>query len=162
MAPNGFESKFISFDELPTLATRLRKEGKKIITTNGCFDLLHLGHLYYLEQAKKLGDVLICGVNSDVSVKELKKGPDRPIQGEKTRALQLAAVESVSFVTIFSESTPINFIKSVQPSIHVKGGDYLGKELPEKEVVEAFGGSLKLIQVVKGHSTTALIERIKG
>ncbi len=134
-------------------------QGKKVVSTNGCFDLLHWGHLSYLESAKKLGDLLIIGINSDRSVKALK-GPTRPIFPEKVRALQLAALESVDFVFIFDEDTPVTFLEQLKPAIHVKGGDYDPSQLPEREVVEKNGGKVICLPFIDGYSTTSLIQSL--
>jgi D-glycero-beta-D-manno-heptose 1-phosphate adenylyltransferase len=153
-------SKFISREAAPETAQRLHSAGKKIVTTNGCFDLLHLGHLRYLFEARAQGDVLWIGLNSDASVKRLK-GPQRPLQEEQVRAEQLAALECVDYVTLFPEDTPEDFLERVRPSVHIKGGDYSPETLPERKVVEAHGGSLLCLGFVPGFSTTALIEKIK-
>lgn len=142
------------------LAEQLRSKGKKIVSTNGCFDLLHWGHIQYLWQARKLGDVLICGVNSDASVKGLK-GDSRPIQTESIRVKQIAALEPVDFAFVFDEDTPEDFLKDLHSNIHVKGGDYKGKDIPEKRVVESWGGELVFVDLVPGFSTTLLIEKLK-
>ena len=157
----ALESKLVVFAELSSLGEKLRAEGKTVVTTNGCFDLLHLGHIQYLWDARNLGDVLICGVNSDTSVKTLKKGPDRPIQSENTRAKQLAGLVCVDYVVVFEQSTPIEFLSAVRPKIHVKGADYKGKELPEGKVLESFGGSIELVPLLDGFSTSLLINHIR-
>ena len=154
------EEKIIPFEKLTSLANDLRKAGKRLVTTNGCFDLLHWGHIKYLSDARSLGDVLICGVNADVSVKRLK-GNTRPIWPERVRALQLAGLESVDYVAIFQEDTPVRFLEAVKPSIHVKGGDYKGKEIPEQKVMTSIGGKVVCVPLVEGFSTTSLIERLK-
>jgi len=154
------ESKQVRMEDLPALAHRLHLEDRKIVTTNGCFDLLHWGHLKYLQDARALGDLLICGVNADSSVKGLK-GEGRPLVAEGLRALQLAALESVDYVVIFSEPTPNRFLELIGPAIHVKGGDYLEKALPEREVVEKGGGKVVCLPFVPGLSTSGLIEKIK-
>lgn len=153
-------SKVVSLDKLASLSLELKKQGKQIISTNGCFDILHWGHLQYLEKARELGDVLVCAVNSDASVKKLK-GSSRPIHSEMVRAQQLAALESVDYVVIFGEDTPNLILSLIQPNIHVKGGDYLPEQLPEKSVVEKFGGKVVCLELVPGFSTTGLIESLK-
>jgi len=142
-------------EEIYTLAERLKKEGKKVVFTNGCFDILHVGHVKYLQEAKSYGDVLIVGLNSDSSVRELK-GPTRPVNTEADRAYILAALESVDYVVVFSEETPHDLIKNIAPDILVKGGDYEGKSVVGAE----FAGELRLVQFVDGKSTTATIARI--
>lgn len=142
-------------EEIYALADRLKKEGKKVVFTNGCFDILHVGHVKYLQEAKSYGDVLIVGLNSDSSVRELK-GPTRPVNTEADRAYILAALESVDYVVLFSEETPHELIKNIAPDILVKGGDYEGKSVVGAE----FAGELRLVQFVDGKSTTATIARI--
>lgn len=142
-------------EEIYVLADRLRKEGKKVVFTNGCFDILHVGHVKYLQEAKSYGDILIVGLNSDSSVRELK-GPTRPVNTEADRAYILAALESVDYVVMFSEETPHELIKNIAPDILVKGGDYEGKSVVGAE----FAGELRLVQFVDGKSTTATIARI--
>lgn len=144
-----------SKEEIVTLSDRLKKEGKKVVFTNGCFDILHVGHVKYLQEAKSYGDVLIVGLNSDSSVRELK-GPTRPVNTEDDRAYILAALESVDYVVVFSEETPHDLIKSIAPDILVKGGDYEGKVVVGAE----FAKELRLVQFVDGKSTTATIARI--
>lgn len=144
-----------SKEEIYTLAKRLKKEGKKVVFTNGCFDILHVGHVKYLQEAKSYGDVLIVGLNSDSSVRELK-GPTRPVNLEEDRAYILAALESVDYVVLFSEKTPHELIKNIEPDILVKGGDYEGKSVVGAE----FAKELRLVQFVDGKSTTATITRI--
>lgn len=147
--------------EIGRIVDSLRKEGKEIVTTNGVFDLLHLGHITYLQQAKKLGDVLIVGLNSDNSVKKIK-GEKRPLNNEQARASCLAALECVDYVVIFGENDPRDLLSLINPDIHVKGGDYKGKEdkILEKELVETNGGKIELIDFIEGYSTTDLIKRI--
>lgn len=141
--------------EIAAIADRFKKEGKKVVFTNGCFDILHVGHVKYLQEAKSYGDVLIVGLNSDSSVRELK-GPNRPVNIEADRAYILAALESVDYVVLFSEETPHELIKSIAPDILVKGGDYEGKSVVGAE----FAKELRLVQFVDGKSTTSTIERI--
>ena len=143
-------------DEIIILSAELKSKGKKIIFTNGCFDLLHAGHVRYLETAKSFGDVLILGLNSDQSVTTLK-GTGRPINTQSDRAYILAALEAVDYVVIFDKETPYNLIKAIQPHILVKGGDYEGKEVVGQDLVE----ELKLVQFVNGKSTTKTIEKIQ-
>lgn len=142
-------------DEIYALVGRLKQEGKKIVFTNGCFDILHVGHVKYLQEAKSYGDVLIVGLNSDSSVRKLK-GPSRPVNTEADRATILAALESVDFVVIFSEETPHDLIQNIAPDILVKGGDYEGKQVVGAE----FAKELKLVRFVDGKSTTETIKRI--
>lgn len=155
------EKKLIDWSVLPALVARLKAEGRRIVTTNGCFDLLHWGHAKYLHQARQEGDLLICGINSDRSVRSLGKGDNRPLQPEKFRALQVAALESVDYVVIFDESTPDRFLDVVRPQVHIKGADYASKPIPERALVEKHGGLIELIPFVEGFSTTSLIEKIR-
>ena len=134
------------------------RKHKKIVFTNGCFDLLHIGHVRYLQQAKSLGDYLVVGINSDDSVKRLK-GPNRPIQNEDDRAEILAALECVDFTVLFTEDTPLNLIKQVKPRILVKGGDWKIEQIVGSDFVLANGGEVKSLQFVDGRSTTQIIEK---
>ena len=145
-----------TFDEIKTLASKLHNQGKKIVFTNGCFDILHVGHVKYLEVAKSYGDVLILGLNADSSVKKLK-GPTRPINTQDDRAYILASLESVDYVVIFEEETPYELIKLIKPHVLVKGGDYEGKEVVGQDIAD----ELKLVQFVDGKSTTNTIKRIQ-
>ncbi|MCT7529529.1 D-glycero-beta-D-manno-heptose-7-phosphate kinase [Aliarcobacter cryaerophilus] len=145
-----------TFDEIKTLSSKLHNQGKKIVFTNGCFDILHVGHVKYLEVAKSYGDVLILGLNADSSVKKLK-GPTRPINTQEDRAYILASLESVDYVVIFEEETPYELIKLIKPHVLVKGGDYEGKEVVGQDIAD----ELKLVQFVDGKSTTNTIKRIQ-
>ena len=153
--------KLIPFDQARVLAVSLKHAGRRLISTNGCFDLLHLGHLNYLAQARQLGDCLWVGLNADASVRR-HKGPSRPIQDQQTRALQLAALEAVDYVTLFEQDTPEDWLGLVQPTVHVKGGDYRPQDLPEGKVVIAGGGSVQCLPFTPGFSTTDLVARIKA
>ena len=145
-----------TFDEIKTLSSKLHNQGKKIVFTNGCFDILHVGHVKYLEVAKSYGDVLILGLNADSSVKKLK-GESRPINTQDDRAYILASLESVDYVVIFEEETPYELIKLIKPHVLVKGGDYEGKEVVGQDIAD----ELKLVQFVDGKSTTNTIKRIQ-
>ena len=138
----------------------IKAERKKIVFTNGCFDLLHVGHIRYLAQAKKLGDFLIIGLNSDSSVKELK-GEDRPINSFEDRATLLAAIESVDLVIMFEEQTPENLIKDIVPDILVKGGDYNIEDIVGYQTVMQNGGQVKTLSFYDGYSSTNYINKIK-
>ena len=129
--------------------------------TNGCFDILHIGHIRYLQEAKKLGDILIVGLNSDASVKRIK-GPERPVNSEQDRAELLCALGCVDYVVIFEEDTPIDLIIKVQPDVLVKGGDYINEYVVGTKEVEARGGELVLIPFVEGRSTTNIIKKIQS
>ena len=134
---------------------------KPIVFTNGCFDILHLGHLTYLSKARELGNFLWIGVNSDLSVKRLK-GESRPVNSEEDRAILLASLLFVDAITIFSDDTPITLLELIQPDIHVKGGDYIAEKMPEYKTVTAYGGIVKILPFVEGKSSTSIINKIKG
>jgi D-beta-D-heptose 7-phosphate kinase/D-beta-D-heptose 1-phosphate adenosyltransferase len=146
-------------EELRRIVEDLKKKGKRIVFTNGCFDLLHLGHIRYLEKAKSLGDILVVGVNSDRSVQSLK-GPERPILPEEERAEILSGLECVDYITLFDELTPLELISSLQPHILVKGGDWAKETTVGREVVERSGGEVVILPFVEGSSTSNLIETI--
>ena len=148
--------------QLLSALTGERAKGKRIVFTNGCFDLMHIGHTRYLQAAKALGDVLVVGVNSDASIRTLGKAPDRPIVPEAQRAEVLAALGCVDFVVIFDESDPLQLISAVQPDVLVKGGDWAIDRIVGREIVEARGGVVKTIPLVPGLSTTALLQRIRS
>jgi len=150
--------KILSIDEAAIQAEKLRFSGKRIVTTNGCFDLLHPGHIEYLEEARSEGDVLFVAVNSDFSVKE-NKGDLRPVNKEGDRCRMVASLQCVDKVFVFNEKDPRSFIKKIKPAIHVKGGDYTGR-LIEQDTVEECGGVVRLLQFVNGYSTTDLIGKI--
>jgi len=139
----------------------LKSKNKKIVFTNGCFDLLHVGHIRYLQEAKKLGDILVVGVNSDASVKRLK-GPTRPVQIEADRAEILAALGAVDYTVIFTEDTPLKLIETVKPDILVKGGDWKIEQIVGSDFVIQNGGKVMSLQFVDGKSTTKLIEKAKN
>ncbi|MBI3615930.1 MAG: D-glycero-beta-D-manno-heptose 1-phosphate adenylyltransferase [Candidatus Omnitrophica bacterium] len=145
---------------LVPVARRLKAEGKRIAFTNGCFDLLHAGHLDYLKRIKAKADCLIVAVNSDASVRKLK-GPGRPIIPAKERAALVAALKPVDYVTIFPESTPLRMIRSLKPDILAKGGDWKPDRIVGREEVESRGGRVLTIPFLKGHSTSRLIRRIR-
>ncbi len=153
------EGKILPRDELAILLDSQRTAGKKIVFTNGCFDLLHAGHVKYLQQARNLGDLLVLGLNSDDSIRRLK-GPKRPLLDESERAQILAALDCIDYLTIFDEDTPLELLQIVRPDILVKGGDYLPDEVVGKELVESYGGRVELIQFVDGKSTTNIIDKI--
>jgi len=154
---SSIESHLKTFDEIEQTVARLKKQNKKIVFTNGCFDILHKGHVQYLDKAKSFGDVLILGLNSDASVSALK-GPSRPINNEDDRGYILAALESVDYVVKFTDDTPLSLIEIVQPDVLVKGGDYEGKKVVGSEIAK----ELKLVQFVDGKSTTKTIEKIQA
>ena len=145
---------------LPILA-RQTKAGKKIVFTNGCFDVLHVGHTRYLQKASGLGDLLVVGVNTDASVKKLK-GPGRPVNREAARAEVLSALECVDYVVLFSEPTPLRLIESVRPHVLVKGGDWRKQQIVGWKFVESYGGKVRSLPFVKGFSTTRTLEKIRA
>ena len=151
--------KIFNRNELATVLQQLKSEGNVVVTTNGCFDVLHLGHLRYLQAARQLGDLLVVAINSDASVRELK-GENRPLIPEDERAEMLAGLECVDYVVIFPELTPIELLSELKPNIHVKGGDYKLEQLVEREIVEANGGKIIVGLNVPGKSTTNLIDVI--
>jgi len=157
----NFREKVVSWDALPQWRAAMRASGKQLVVTNGCFDLLHLGHVTYLESARNQGDALLVGVNGDDAVRQLK-GPERPVTGESDRAAVLAALESVSGVCIFAEKTATRFLAAAQPDVYVKGGDYTLDTLNQEErrTVEQAGGRIVIIPFVPGKSTTATLKKI--
>ncbi len=148
-------------EELKLKIKKLKEKGKKIVFTNGCFDILHTGHIHYLARAKQLGDILIVAVNSDESVQRLK-GKQRPVNKLEDRMFILASLFFIDFVTYFNENTPVEIIKIIQPDIHVKGGDYKIDNLPEKSIVETYGGKIIILPFVEGYSTTNILEKLKN
>ncbi|AZZ35816.1 D-glycero-beta-D-manno-heptose 1-phosphate adenylyltransferase [Bdellovibrio sp. qaytius] len=152
--------KVLSTNKLEQAIADFKKSNKKIVFTNGCFDLLHIGHVRYLEQAKSLGDVLIVGINTDASVQVLK-GPTRPIQNENDRAEILASLKAVDHTVLFGEETPIDLIKTVKPDILVKGGDWKKEQIVGWDFVESYGGQVQSLQFVDGKSTTNIIAKSK-
>ncbi len=156
-----FRDKIIAWDDLPAWRTNFRASGKKLVVTNGCFDILHLGHVTYLENARNSGDALLLGVNSDAAVCGLK-GPGRPVNSETDRASVLAALQSVDAVCIFTDVTATKFLAAAQPDIYVKGGDYTLETLNQHQLraLESAGGKIMLVPFVPGKSTTGLLEKI--
>jgi len=157
----NLREKILRWEQLPAWREELRANGRRLVVTNGCFDLLHRGHVNYLEAARNHGDVLLVGVNGDAGVRELK-GPHRPINREDDRAFVLAALASVDAVCIFSESTALRFLTAAQPDVYAKGGDYTIDTINQEErrLVESFGGKVVVIAGVPGQSTTAILEKI--
>ena len=151
--------KLLAAKKITAVMGRLRLRGKKIVFTNGCFDILHVGHVDYLAKAKRMGDILVIGLNSDSSVRKIK-GPGRPINRERDRAKVLSALSSVDYISIFSEPTPEKLIKKVRPAVLVKGGDWKIKDIVGGAFVRSYGGKVRNISFVKGYSTTSLIKRM--
>ena len=153
--------KILSLEKLSVWRQKLRQSNRRLVVTNGCFDLLHAGHVTYLEQSAAQGDLLLVGCNGDDSVRELK-GSGRPVNAEEDRALVLAGLESVGAVVVFHEKNAVNFLRIAQPDVYVKGGDYTLETLvtDEREVIEESGGEIVIIPFVPGKSTSSIIERM--
>lgn len=158
-----FRSKILSVEGLLPWREKLRKDRKKLVVTNGVFDILHVGHATYLEAARKLGDALLVGITCDAGVRELK-GPSRPINNEQDRAALLAALESVTGVYIFPETTALKFLSTIEPDIYTKGGDYTIDTInqDERRLIEKMGGKIVILPGVEGKSTTNLVKALKG
>jgi len=152
--------KIVERSALDALLQELRRQQKVIVFTNGCFDILHVGHVRYLQAARKLGDVLVLGLNSDTSVQALK-GPTRPINCQADRAEVLAGLEAVDYIVIFNEITAERLVAAVKPDIYVKGGDYIVEDLPEAGIVREYGGQVVLLPEVEGRSSSNMIEKIR-
>jgi rfaE bifunctional protein nucleotidyltransferase chain/domain len=157
----NFRSKIIAWEKLPEWRNQFRADGRKLVVTNGCFDILHLGHVTYLENARNFGDALLVGINSDDATRQLK-GAGRPVNSETDRASILTALQSVDGVCIFTDTAATRFLAAAQPDIYVKGGDYTLETLnqDERRAVESAGGKIVLVPFVPGKSTTGLLEKI--
>jgi D-beta-D-heptose 7-phosphate kinase/D-beta-D-heptose 1-phosphate adenosyltransferase len=155
-------AKVMTTEQLVPLLQQARAQQKRIVFTNGCFDLMHIGHTRYLQAAKALGDLLVVGVNTDDSIRSLEKAPDRPIVQDTQRAEVLAALGCVDFVVLFAEPDPGRLIGTLQPDILVKGGDWALDKIIGRDIVEARGGMVRTIPLVPGLSTTALLQRIRS
>lgn len=155
----SFMDKIVEMDALEEAVAKLPHP---VVMTNGVFDILHAGHVTYLAQARALGASLVVAINSDVSVKMLGKGDDRPINTEKNRATVLSALESVSLVTVFKDKVPLGAVEKVRPDIYVKGGDYRIEDLPEAKLVKQWDGEVVLVQFEHQTSTTAMLKKIRG
>ena len=154
------KSKIVSIEKMAEIVSKAKQQEKKVIATSGCFDIIHAGHVTYLEEAKDKGDILIVFLNSDVSVKSLK-GNNRPIVNQNERAIVIAGLECVDYVSIFDEKTPCQSILKCKPDVFIKGGDYRGKRIPEMDILEEYGGHVEYVSMVNGCSSTNIIERIK-
>ena len=152
-------SKITPRNDLKATVDRLKREGKKVVFTNGCFDILHAGHTRYLREARKLGDALILALNSDSSVRSIK-GPMRPIVPEAERAEVVAALDSVDYVTVFDELTPLELIEYLRPDVIVKGGDWAEKDIVGAETVRKWGGRVAIMPEIEGASTTNIIDKV--
>jgi len=146
--------------QLKETLDKLRSEGKTIVTTNGCFDILHAGHVRYLNKAKTFGDVLVVALNSDKSVRAIK-GPTRPVNNELNRAEVLCGLRSVDYVVLFDENSPLELLKFIKPDVHTKGADYTVETLPEAKAIMDAGGRIEFIEFVDGLSTTSIINKIQ-
>lgn len=155
------EDKIFTLSQLQLQLQAWRSQGQKIVFTNGCFDLLHLGHVDYLEKSRQLGDKLVLGLNTDASIRRIK-GPSRPLQDEKSRARVMASLLFVDAVVLFDEDTPLALIQAVQPDILVKGDDYTIENIVGQEVVTQRGGEVKTVPLVKGYSTTNIVKKIEN
>ncbi len=153
--------KLIERQDIPELRDKWQAEGTRVVFTNGCFDILHAGHVRYLQAARELGDCLVLGLNSDASVRRLK-GESRPVNSEADRAEVLAALAAVDYVVIFSEQTAEELVREIKPDVYVKGGDYNVKALPEAEIVASYGGKTVLIPEVPGRSTSNIIKKMQS
>lgn len=156
---SSLTEKIKSRSELTSLLKVEKEKGKKVVFTNGCFDILHAGHVCYLNDAKQLGDLLVLGLNSDASVQRLK-GPTRPVNNQQDRALVLAALACIDYVVVFEEDTPIRTLEQLQPHIHVKGGDYTAESLPEYPLIHGYGGKVVILPFKPGNSTTSILEKL--
>ena len=155
------KKKLISQSKAQQIARQLRRRGKRIVFTNGTFDILHLGHVQYLQKARSFGDVLMVGVNTDRSVKSYKT-PDRPVNPERDRALVLSALECVDYVVLFDDPTPVELIKRIKPDVLAKGADWKKSQIAGAREVEHWGGQVRLVRLTRGRSTTGTIEKILG
>ncbi len=152
--------KIVSREILAVLLKEHRRQGRRIVFTNGCFDILHAGHVRYLAQARRLGDVLVVALNTDRSVRSIK-GPDRPVVGQEERAFVMAGLESVDYVTFFDDETPLSLIEALQPDILVKGGDWKADGVVGGDIVRSRGGDVIVLPYLEGASTTNIIEKIR-
>lgn len=162
MMKHNYESKILlSAAEVSRITEGIKQLGKTVVFTNGCFDLIHRGHMVYLQEAANLGDFLVIGLNTDASIKSIK-GKNRPVQSEKSRAAVLASLGFVDLVVLFNEDTPADLIQAIIPDILVKGGDYEEDQVVGADTVKTNGGEVKILSLVEGESTTNIIERIKN
>lgn len=156
------DARVSSRDEMQGIVQTWQAEGYTVVFTNGVFDLLHVGHVRYLQEARRLGDKLIVGINADTSVKRLK-GPLRPINGEADRAEVIASLDCVDGTVVFDEDTPVELLTCLKPNIHTKGGDYMSADaLPETPFVRAYGGNVVILQLVDGKSTSLMLQKVQG
>lgn len=159
--PPGYAEKLKTLEELASITQGLRRQGKQLVFTNGCFDLLHRGHVRYLDRAKTLGDVLIVAINSDASVRALK-GPGRPVMSDEERAELVTALAAVDYVLVFEELDPEKVIRVLEPDVLVKGGDWPADQVVGRQIVESRGGRVCTLPYVEGASSSQLLRRIRG
>ncbi len=150
-----------NWDEITYLVNKLKNQNRRIVFTNGCFDIIHAGHVQYLQEAKALGDILVIGLNSDASVKRLK-GAERPVNNQNDRAIVLSALKAVDYIVVFDEDTPYDLIKQIKPDILVKGGDWPENKIVGHDIVKANGGIVKSLSFRPGNSSTSIIEKMKN
>lgn len=155
-----FRDKIIDFEKIGDICSRIRQKKNTIASTNGCFDILHYGHIEYLQKASDLCDYFIVGINSQESVKKLK-GSGRPVNSENSRVSVIASLGFVDYCVVFNQDTPVELLKKIKPDIHVKGGDYNTNDLVEKKIVEDNGGIIKILPLVTGYSTSLIIKKLK-
>ncbi len=155
------EAKIKNLKQLKKIVANLKSKGKRIVFTNGCFDILHYGHIKYLQRAKRYGDILVVAINSDRSLKAIK-GKGRPIVPESDRAKMVAALEPVNYITTFNELTPLKTIQALEPDVLVKGGDWRREDIVGKDFLESYDGKVVRIPYIKGYSTSSIIKKIKG
>ena len=153
-------NKLKTWEEITDISRKLKEQSKTIVFTNGCFDILHAGHAKYLAEAKKLGNILILGLNSDSSVKRLK-GNDRPVNNEQDRAVVLSALCSVSYIVVFDEDTPYELINNIKPNILVKGGDWKPEDIVGHDIVSSYNGRVMSLSFIEGKSTTAIVNKLR-
>ena len=153
-------NKLKTWEEITDISRKLKEQSKTIVFTNGCFDILHAGHVKYLAEAKELGNILILGLNSDSSVKRLK-GNDRPVNNEQDRAVVLSALCSVSYIVVFDEDTPYELINNIKPNILVKGGDWKPEDIVGHDIVSSYNGRVKSLSFIEGKSTTAIVNKLR-
>ena len=161
LATAATDKRIIDLVNVQRMANIWRMKGDRIVFTNGCFDILHRGHVEYLEEAAALGDRLVIGLNSDESVRRQGKGPDRPVNDQDSRAKVLAALRAVDAVVIFEEDTPLELVQAIGPDVLVKGGDWTEDRIVGAEYVRSYGGQVRSLKLVEGFSTTAFIERVR-
>lgn len=160
MKSQNIFNKIVEYSKIDKIASTLKKSAKTIVFTNGCFDILHPGHIDLLAKCSEMGDYLIVGVNSDSSIKRLK-GPDRPVNNQDARIIVLASLQFIDYLTIFDADTPIELIKKIKPEILVKGGDWDANNIVGSDFVRSYGGKVEIVPFIEGYSTSSIIEKIR-